>query len=103
MEEFRCEDTLYELNILSPPSYKTVYSDSNKHEIHSTPPSDIDTYLCNIRSEYSVIEKQVHKLINIAKNIPSQNYNTNIEKLQCMSNQMGKFIYHGVSFKTFCE
>ena len=103
MEEFRCEDTLYQLNILSPPSYKTVYSDSNKNEIHSTPPSDIDTYLYNTRSEYSVIEKQVHKLINIAKNISSQNYNTNIEKLQCMSNQMGKFIYHGVSFKTFCE
>ena len=103
MEEFRCEDTLYQLNILSPPSYKTVYSDSNKNEIHSTPPSDIDTYLYNTRSEYSVIKKQVHKLINIANNIPSQNYNTNIEKLQCMSNQMGKFIYHGVSFKTFCE
>ena len=85
MEEFRCEDTLYQLNILSPPSYKTVYSDSNKNEIHSTPPSDIDTYLYNTRSEYSVIKKQVHKLINIANNIPSQNYNTNIEKLQCMS------------------
>ena len=103
MEEFRCEDTLYQLNILSPPSYKTVYSDSNKNEIHSTPPSDIDTYLYNTRSEYSVIEKQVHKLINIANNIPSQNYNTNIEKLQCMRHQMGEFIYYGVSFKTFYE
>ena len=103
MEEFRCEDTLYQLNILSPPSYKTVYSDLDKNEIHSTPPSDIDTYLYNTKSEYSVIKKQVHKLINIAKNIPSQNYNTNIEKLQCMKHQMGEFIYYGVSFKTFYE
>ena len=103
MEEFRCEDKLYQLNTLSPPSNKTVYSDTNKNEIHSTLASDIDTYLCNIRSEYSVIEKQVHKLINIAKNIPSQNYNTNIEKLQCMKHPMGEFIYYVLSLKTFCE
>ena len=103
MEEFRCEDTLYQLNILSPPSNKTAYSDTNKHEIHSTPPSDTDTYPCNNRSEYSVIEKQVHKLIDIAKNIPSQNYSTNIEKVQCMKHQMGEFIYYGVSFKTLRE
>ena len=103
MEEFRCEDTSYQLNILSPPSNKTVYSDTNKNEIRSTPPSDIDTYLCNIRSEYTVIEQQAHRLIYIAKNISSQNYNTNIEKLQCMKHQMGEFIYYGLSFKTFCE
>ena len=103
MEEFRCEDTLYQLNILSPPSNKTAYSDTNKHEIHSTPPSDTDTYPCNNRSEYSVIEKQVHKLIDIAKNIPSQNYSTNIEKVQCMKHQMGEFIYYGLSFKAINE
>ena len=102
MEEFRCEDTLYQLNILSPPSNKTVYSDTNKNEIHSTPASDIDT-LCNIRSEYTVIEKQVHKFIDIAKNISSQNYNTNIEKLQCTRHQIGKFIYHCVNFLCFAN
>ena len=103
MEEFRFEDTLYQLNTLSPPSNKTVYSDTNKNEIHSTLPSDIDAYLCNIRSEYSVIEKQVHKLIYIAKNISSQNYNTNIEKVQCLNHRMGEFIYYGVSLKTLRE
>ena len=103
MEEFRCEDKLYQLNTLSPPSNKTVYSDTNKDKIHSTPPSDIDTYLCNNRTEYSVIEKQVHKSRYVAKNVSSQNYNTNIAKLQCTRHQMGEFICDGVCLKTFCE
>ena len=103
MEEFRCEDTIYQLNTLSPQSNKTVCCDRSKNKTDAAPPSDIKTYPGNKRSEYSVIEKQVHKLIDIAKNIPSQNYSTNIEKVQCMKHQMGEFIYYGVSFKTFYE
>ena len=103
MEEFRCEDTIYQLNTLSPQSNKTVCCDRSKIETHAAPPSDIKTYPGNKRSEYSVIEKQAHNLIYIAKYIPSQNYNRNIEELQCMRHQMGESINGSVSFKTFCE